>query len=57
VAGRWWRIFGIAVVISLLLAGQIVADAIALSFAALAGTLLYFDARARSSHSLPAPDR
>jgi hypothetical protein len=82
VKGQWWRIFGIAVAISLLagifaallgvsleaagwaldngrlvLAGQIVADAIALSFAALAGTLLYFDARARSSQSLPAPDR
>jgi hypothetical protein len=31
----------------LVLLGQIVGDAISLSFAALAGTLLYFDARAR----------
>jgi hypothetical protein len=68
VHGQWWRIFGIALVITLLaavlgavlviplqltgtgplmLAGQIVGDAITLSFAALAGTLLFFDAKAR----------
>jgi hypothetical protein len=42
------------------LLGQIVADAISLSFAALAGTLLYFDARARryglTPPAPPAPD-
>jgi hypothetical protein len=72
VRGQWWRVFGIALVISvvaavlagllavplevvgyvadsgpLVLLGQIAADAISLSFAALAGTLLFFDARAR----------
>ncbi|MEA2455900.1 MAG: hypothetical protein QOI45_2162 [Thermoleophilaceae bacterium] len=72
VRGRWRRVFGIALVISLVagvlaallavpleivgyladsgplvLLGQIAADAISLSFAALAGTLLFFDARAR----------
>jgi hypothetical protein len=84
VRGQWRRMFGIALVITLLAAflgallavplgiagrvagvgplvllSQILGDGVALSFAALAGTLLYFDARARalSSHSLPAPDR
>jgi hypothetical protein len=72
VRGQWWRVFGIAVAITLLAAifaallqipltvagyaadvgplvliGQTIGDAISLSFAALAGTLLYFDARAR----------
>jgi hypothetical protein len=72
VRGQWWRVFGIALVITLLagilaavlgvslqaagyavgvgplvLLGQIVSDAISLSFAALAGTVLYFDCRAR----------
>jgi hypothetical protein len=81
VRGRWWRIFGIALVISILaavlaavlgmslqaagwalengwlvLVGQVISDAITLSFAALAGTLLYFDARARRSAPPPAPD-
>jgi len=80
VRGQWWRIFGIAVLISLtaailaallsvpfqavgyavdigpvVLLGQIVGDAISLSFAALAGTLLYFDARARRGAPPPAP--
>ena len=81
VRGQWWRIFGIALVISILagvlaavlgvslqvagwalengwlvLVGQVISDAIALSFAALAGTLLYFDARARRSAPPPQPD-
>jgi hypothetical protein len=72
VRGHWWRVFGIAIAITLLAAilasvlaiplkiagdlagsgplmliGQIAADAISLSFAALAGTLLFFDVRAR----------
>jgi hypothetical protein len=72
VRGQWWRVFGIALVITflsgvfaailglplqavghavevgpLVLAGHVVADGVALSFAALSGTLLYFDARAR----------
>jgi hypothetical protein len=83
VRGQWWRIFGTALVITLIagilaallgvslqatgfevgigplaLLGQIVADAISLSFAALAGTLLYFDARARKQRQFtpPQPD-
>lgn len=80
VRGQWWRIFGIALVITILaavlaavlgvslqaagwalengwlvLVGQVISDAIALSFAALAGTLLYFDARARRSTPQPPP--
>jgi polyferredoxin len=80
VRGQWWRIFGIAFVISLIAAllaaalgfslqaagwtiengllvllGQVISDAIALSFAALAGTLLFFDARARRSAPPPPP--
>jgi hypothetical protein len=72
VRGQWWRIFGIAIVITLLtvimgavlvlplqltgngplmLLSQIVGDGITLSFAALAGTLLYFDARARKQRT------
>jgi hypothetical protein len=72
VRGQWWRIFGIAIVITLLagilgavlvlplqltgngplmLLSQIVGDAITLSFAALAGTLLFFDARARKQQT------
>jgi hypothetical protein len=68
VRGQWWRIFGIALLITVIasvlavlllipfflsgdgivmLISQIAADAVCLSFAALAGTLLYFDARAR----------
>ena len=72
VRGQWWRVFGIALVITflsavlgallgvplevaghasdvgpLVLLGQVLADGVALSFAALCGTLLYFDARAR----------
>jgi hypothetical protein len=72
VRGRWWRVFGIVVLLSLLgsaasgilsrplnaaadslnsgalaLVSQIVADTIAMSFFALAGTLLFFDLRAR----------
>jgi hypothetical protein len=39
----------------LVLLGQIISDAIALSFAALAGTLLFFDARARRSAPPPPP--
>ena len=85
VRGQWWRVFGIAVVISLVagvlaavlaiplevagyaadsgqlvLLGQIAADAISLSFAALAGTLLYFDCRVRlhpAAANLSAPER
>ena len=81
VRGQWWRIFGIALVISILagvlaavlgvslqaagwalengwlvLVGQVISDAIALSFAALAGTLLYFDARARRGAPPAQPD-
>jgi hypothetical protein len=81
VRGQWWRIFRIALVISILaavlaavlgvslqavgwtvengwlvLVGQVISDAIALSFAALAGTLLYFDARARRSGPTREPD-
>lgn len=73
VRGQWWRIFGIALVITLLavivaallviplqltgigplmLVSQIVGDAITLSFAALAGTLLFFDAKARKRAAL-----
>jgi hypothetical protein len=40
----------------LVLVGQVISDAIALSFAALAGTLLYFDARARRGAPPPEPD-
>jgi hypothetical protein len=72
VRGQWWRVFGIALAITVLawilaallqfpltvagyaadvgplvLLGRILGDAISLSFAALAGTLLFFDARAR----------
>ena len=72
VRGQWWRMFGIALVISflsgvlgavldvpleitgravgigpLVLLGRVLADGVSLSFAALSGTLLYFDARAR----------
>jgi hypothetical protein len=72
VRGQWWRVFGIALVISflsgmlaailgvslqiagravevgpLVLLGKVIADGVSLSFAALAGTLLYFDCRAR----------
>jgi hypothetical protein len=79
VSGQWWRVFGIALVITILagilaalilvplqllgdaldsgplvLLGQIVGDAVTLSFAALAGTLLFFDARARKENP-PAP--
>jgi hypothetical protein len=72
VRGQWWRVFGIALVISflsgmlaailgvslqvvgrvedvgpLVLLGKVIADGVSLSFAALSGTLLYFDCRAR----------
>jgi hypothetical protein len=85
VRGQWWRIFGIALVITLIAAilaaliliplqlvgdaadsgplvllGQIIGDAVTLSFAALAGTLLFFDARARKHPAYaaeqPTPD-
>jgi hypothetical protein len=76
VSGQWWRIFGIALVITILavvlaalivlplqllgdalgsgplvLLGQMVGDGVTLSFAALAGTLLFFDARARKEET------
>jgi hypothetical protein len=72
VRGRWWRVFGIIVILSLLAqvasgivsvpldaiarsvdsgavytASRIVGDTIAYSLTALAGTLLFFDLRAR----------
>jgi hypothetical protein len=72
VRGQWWRMFGIALVITflsgvlaavlgltlqiaghaaeigpLVLLGKVLADGVSLSFAALSGTLLYFDCRAR----------
>jgi hypothetical protein len=39
------------------LVGQIVSDGLGLSFAALAGALLYFDLRARNEGDLAAPER
>jgi hypothetical protein len=81
VRGQWWRIFGIALLISivagvlsalvqwplliagyvsgigpLVLLGQTIGDAVTLSFAALAGTLLFFDSKARRRPIAAAPE-
>jgi hypothetical protein len=79
VHGMWWRVFGIAIVLALVVAilgallgvpvtaladstesgpllvlGAIIADTVTLSFAALSGTILYFDLRARRDRGLGA---
>jgi len=79
VKGGWWRVFGIALLISLIggvigavlgiplfaigaladtglptLLGQILLDAVVYSFTALAGTLLFFDLKARAA-GMPPP--